>query len=242
MPIKVNCALCGKTLSAPDSAAGKKAKCPGCGQIVTVPGVAAVTAPKVVHVAEAVHVAATAAPSPLPPQTPTPAASSAAAEGETRQPCPECGEMIVKGAAKCRFCDAIFDSKLRALESARPGGKVGDLKKVASYQRGVILCILLQVFCYCGNYAFANTNPAVEFIGGCIILVVGLCVLIASVVFAVLVATRVFSTGVAVLLSILAFIPCLSIVSLSIIRQAATKTLRANGIKVGFAGADMSQF
>ena len=39
MPIKMNCPSCGKTLSAPDAAAGKKAKCPSCGQIMTVPEV-----------------------------------------------------------------------------------------------------------------------------------------------------------------------------------------------------------
>jgi hypothetical protein len=37
MPIKVSC-KCGKKLSAPDSAAGKAVKCPGCGKRVRVPG------------------------------------------------------------------------------------------------------------------------------------------------------------------------------------------------------------
>ena len=41
MPIQMNCASCGKTLSAPDTAAGKKAKCPSCGQIMVVPEVCA---------------------------------------------------------------------------------------------------------------------------------------------------------------------------------------------------------
>ena len=36
MPITVTCA-CGKTLRAPDEAAGRRAKCPGCGAIVNVP-------------------------------------------------------------------------------------------------------------------------------------------------------------------------------------------------------------
>ena len=33
-----------------------------------------------------------------------------------RRPCPMCGEMIVIGAAKCRFCDAVFDENLRRSE------------------------------------------------------------------------------------------------------------------------------
>ena len=40
MPINMSCPSCGKTLSAPDSAAGKRAKCPSCGQIMIVPGAA----------------------------------------------------------------------------------------------------------------------------------------------------------------------------------------------------------
>lgn len=36
MPIKVKCA-CGKVLNAPDKLAGKKAKCPGCQQVITIP-------------------------------------------------------------------------------------------------------------------------------------------------------------------------------------------------------------
>ena len=32
--------------------------------------------------------------------------------GEARQPCRECGEMIIVGAAKCRFCGAVFDPRL----------------------------------------------------------------------------------------------------------------------------------
>lgn len=39
MPIQIDCA-CGKRLIAPDTAAGKKAKCPGCGAIVTIPSAA----------------------------------------------------------------------------------------------------------------------------------------------------------------------------------------------------------
>ncbi len=119
MPIKMNCPSCGKTLSAPDTAAGKKAKCPSCGQIMVVP--------EAVHDAEELY---RPAPEPSTPFSPQPSAGPAenwldevqgtagtpAASGpggEARRPCPECGEMIVAGAAKCRFCGAIFDPRLR---------------------------------------------------------------------------------------------------------------------------------
>jgi predicted RNA-binding Zn-ribbon protein involved in translation (DUF1610 family) len=102
VPIKVSCS-CGKTLTAPDTAAGKKAKCPSCGQVIVVPAAVQETEP--------VGIAAAGPPGVPPAQTSGP--PSPAAEGETRQPCPECGEMIVKGAAKCHFCNAIFDPRLK---------------------------------------------------------------------------------------------------------------------------------
>jgi hypothetical protein len=37
MPITANCPGCGKTIAAPDSAAGRKAHCPHCGVIVDIP-------------------------------------------------------------------------------------------------------------------------------------------------------------------------------------------------------------
>jgi hypothetical protein len=44
MPIKVPCPKCGKSLRAPDAAAGKKARCPACKTVVQLPGAAAVAA------------------------------------------------------------------------------------------------------------------------------------------------------------------------------------------------------
>jgi predicted RNA-binding Zn-ribbon protein involved in translation (DUF1610 family) len=125
MPIRMNCPSCGKSLSAPDGSTGKKAKCPTCGQIMIVPDV--------VHDAEEFG---SLMPEPLPSaaHTPGPAAGPSVdwlydvqdvatqpgtvgagyGSGEVRRPCPECGEMIVAGAAKCRFCNAIFDPRLKA--------------------------------------------------------------------------------------------------------------------------------
>ena len=54
--------------------------------------------------------------------------SSAAAGEPARRPCPRCGEMIAIGAAKCRFCDAIFDAKLRksSKKKSRSGSSSSD--------------------------------------------------------------------------------------------------------------------
>jgi len=37
MAIRVNCRFCGQRLSAPDSHAGKEARCPACKRIIIVP-------------------------------------------------------------------------------------------------------------------------------------------------------------------------------------------------------------
>ncbi len=227
MPIKMNCPSCGKTLAAPDSSFGKKVKCPACGQIMTVPEVA--------QAAEPVGAGA-AGPAGAVGQTSAP--PSPAADGETRWPCPECGEMIVAGAAKCRFCNAIFDPKLKLLKTSGPGSGNEELRQIASFQRGVIFSILIQILANVVYYSTAKAIPILALVSGLVALVG----LIAGVVFAILVATRVYSKGMGIFLGLLTIIPCLNLVILLIINQAATKRLTENGIKVGFFGASMSQF
>jgi hypothetical protein len=53
-------------------------------------------------------------------QGPAPAPATPGAGGEARRPCPECGEMIMVTAAKCRFCNAIFDPRLKAQAKKQP--------------------------------------------------------------------------------------------------------------------------
>src|SRR5687768_5574069 len=77
MPIEVSCE-CGKRLRAPDSSAGRRAKCPGCGRVLQVP--AAPGAPAVGVKAAAPQQA------PLPP---VPAAGASAARPPApRKPAP----------------------------------------------------------------------------------------------------------------------------------------------------------
>jgi predicted RNA-binding Zn-ribbon protein involved in translation (DUF1610 family) len=135
MPISMSCPACRKALAAPDSAIGKRAKCPACGQIMMVPGEE--TGGEIV--------------SPEPPQYSArngidPSESGfdnlessgqvSEADGSSRRPCPECGEMIVSGAAKCRYCDAIFDFRLR--QGARGHGQSYSGFSIASMVLGII--------------------------------------------------------------------------------------------------------
>ncbi|MDB4730325.1 hypothetical protein OAF38_00940 [bacterium] len=63
---------------------------------------------------------------------------------------------------------------------------------------------------------------------------------IGSLFYTVMLATQVYSTGVAILMGILTLLPCFGLLVLLIINGKATSILRANNIKVGLLGADMS--
>jgi predicted RNA-binding Zn-ribbon protein involved in translation (DUF1610 family) len=148
VPIKMTCPSCGKTLAAPDTAAGKKAKCPACGQIMIVP--------EAVHDAEELGTSGTeparteynpvddlfgvegSSDEATSPDAPTPG------EDAQRRPCPMCGELIVASAAKCRFCGAIFDRRLRGMPSR--GGQNYKGFAITS----MVLGILSLPACYCG--------------------------------------------------------------------------------------------
>ena len=134
MTIRVTCEACGKTLKAPDTAAGKRSKCPSCGHVIEIPDV--VDAEEV------------------------PADSGGYDEGyddyddggyeddyeeaDDRRPCPACGEMIKRGAAKCRYCGEVFDpalkKKLKGRSSGSRGGGGDDENLSAGEYVVAVLC------------------------------------------------------------------------------------------------------
>src|SRR5690242_3702361 len=162
MAISFSCAKCGKNLKAPDNAAGKTSKCPGCGSPVT--------CPEPVYDAEPIE----APPGGLDPNgdvdTEQPYAMApepvTAPSAEARRPCPMCGEMIVATAAKCRFCGEIFDSTLKKVSK---GGKKGKLRSIASAQKNLLICILLNIVTYLilivlGQMIQKNPDPVLSII------------------------------------------------------------------------------
>lgn len=108
MPIQVVCSSCQGMFNAPESAAGKRAKCPTCGGAIQIP------APAMAAALDAGLAGKSASPDddfsmPVP---------GAGALGDERKQCPMCGEMIAARAIKCRFCNQILDSSMKGMISA----------------------------------------------------------------------------------------------------------------------------
>jgi predicted RNA-binding Zn-ribbon protein involved in translation (DUF1610 family) len=238
MPIDMTCPNCGKVLRAPDGSQGRQAKCPACATMMTIPALA----PSIeAFGAEEIHGAD------APAGGARPAAGGVAAQEPARRPCPMCGEMIPVAAAKCRFCNTIFDPKLKQMDPRGLGANREELRQIASLQRGLLLCILAQLGAFLFNAATrglaagaqpgAPPNP-LNIVAALVALAAG----IAGLVYVVRLAARLYSTGGAVLFGLLALVPCLGLIGLLVVNGAATKKLQEHGIKVGLLGASMSQF
>jgi hypothetical protein len=122
MPIQFRCKQCGRKVQAPDSAAGRRAKCPDCQSIMIVPG-AVSDAEEVVEAEEVMptqpaegEAAGTYGLAAPPPQRDEP----------DRTPCPMCGELIAAGAAKCRYCGEVFDPALKRIEDKKKKRQYSD--------------------------------------------------------------------------------------------------------------------
>jgi hypothetical protein len=113
-------------------------------------------------------------------------------------------------------------------------GSIESLRKVARYQKGILVCILIQLLAIAPRLA---APPELQ-----ILLSIGLViVLIAGTVFVFLLAVNVYSTAMGVVMKIVALIPCIGLLALLVVNGKATTVLRNNGIKVGLLGADLSK-
>lgn len=111
-------------------------------------------------------------------------------------------------------------------------GRHEDVRSVAMYQKGILVCILLYS---CAVAATALLPSSLRFLAPLAILLLGL----AGTVFVFLLATKVFGTGLGILFGLLTMIPCFGLVMLLIINGKATSVLRQNGYRVGLLGAKM---
>lgn len=112
-------------------------------------------------------------------------------------------------------------------------GTRADLLKVAQYQKGILVCILIYMFAVAGQFVLP---PQVRPIVGLGVLAVGL----VAAIFTVLLAMKTHGTVLGIILGILCLVPLLGFLILLVVNQKATTVLQLNGIKVGLLGANLS--
>ena len=113
-----------------------------------------------------------------------------------------------------------------------------DLKRVARYQKWIIFCILYQLISVFVLLAGAlGQSTFVVAIGWYLSLFGGLILLVPLTFFVFLLAIKVFSTGIGILLGLLWLVPYFGLLVLLFINVRATRVLRENGIRVGLFGA-----
>jgi len=121
-------------------------------------------------------------------------------------------------------------------------GAVEDLRAVARYQKGILVCILVQILSGIFVVVLPQLGQAESLaLVGLLVSIGSLIVGVFGTVFIFLLATKVYSTGIGILLGVLTLIPCLGLIVLLAVNAKATGILRQNGIKVGLLGANLSQ-
>ena len=110
MPIRVTCSNCSKVLNAPDSAAGKKGKCPACGEFFDIP---AVTPPAEGAASTAPAEEAADQPPPSPAFISSLPAEMKANKAIAGRTCPVCQAEIAIGedVRNCEHCNLSYHLK-----------------------------------------------------------------------------------------------------------------------------------
>jgi hypothetical protein len=117
-----------------------------------------------------------------------------------------------------------------------------NLRSIAVYQKGVLVCILVAV-AYLVVMVIAAIPLAKEAVWLLWLLRLGLLVIHAvAFVFVCLLAVKVYSKGVGVVLALLTLIPTLGLIPLVLVNLKATEVLKKHGYRVGLLGASLSQF
>ena len=108
-----------------------------------------------------------------------------------------------------------------------------DLRSVATYQKGILLCILAYFGLMLAQFVLSFDD---KLILGIVLGILG----IVATVFVFLLATKVFGTVLGTVFGVLTMIPCVGLIILLIVNGKATSILKKHGIGVGLLGANLS--
>ncbi|MBN1910196.1 MAG: hypothetical protein JW818_10685 [Pirellulales bacterium] len=121
-------------------------------------------------------------------------------------------------------------------------GRPEDVRSVAIYQKGILVCLLVNVVLIVTMLlGIHGILPAAPFL---VVLIRGgfLLTLFAGLAFVFFLSTKVYNSGVGIVLGILAMVPVLNLLVLLVVNGQASTILRANGHRVGLLGVRLSKF
>jgi hypothetical protein len=113
-------------------------------------------------------------------------------------------------------------------------GRREDLRSVAKFQKGILVCILIYLVAVICQLAVPVALLPLVGIGLLVTIIVGA-------VFVFLLAIKVYGSGLGILFGILCLLPLIGLIVLLIVNGKATSVLKQNGIRVGLMGANLSK-
>lgn len=112
-------------------------------------------------------------------------------------------------------------------------GSIEDLRSIAKFQKGILVCILIYLCAIIGQFALP---PGLRPLLGIAVLVVGL----VGAAFVFLLAVKTYGTARGILFGLLSLVPLIGLFILLMVNGKATKVLKENGIAVGLLGANVA--
>lgn len=233
--IRFSCSHCDEEMEISDRMAGRKIDCVECGARVRVPDAEEEDAPRQRREMEA--------------ERPSKRRSEIVEGAPPRQrrekdeeASPTRRSEIAEGEPPSRGDSEYVDEPPppRKKKKKRGGLRRSDLRQVAIYQKVILICILVYLILVVVNIVLQSIGmPPFALLP---LALVAFGAVITGAVFVFMMALKLNSVGIGVVLGIITLIPIIGLIVLLVINSKATAALRYGGYKVGLLGVPLWQF